>query len=228
MDDQNRALSDIVIAALDAISKTGAEREFVDSLITAMADPNWERNRYYVLKEYLLSKLLDDLRLVQGASLRTINAARQYVEIATQTLGSMEGRHVLEIGPGRNLGAGLLWRYRGARFTGAEIYPGEDFNTWVTLNSASILSRILYGSFVENFNAIDRGYVQRAKHISDAVSPDEHIDLVRPEDFCSMPLPSASINFIYSNFTLEHIQDPPRLCTEIARLLKRGGVRHTS
>jgi hypothetical protein len=151
----------IVSAALDRIVESGQEQAFVDLVAGKWRDPNWERNKFYHLQESLLASLLLDLRFVQGASLRTVNIADQYVEIARRYFPSFAGRHILEIGPGRNLGAGIAFRYLGAeRYTGVELEAfGSEFNTWATLNTIECLIRVKYGSFLDNFNGVPLGLV---------------------------------------------------------------------
>lgn len=207
---------------LEAAVESGTERAFVDELLAQLFEPSYERNRYYPFKEYLFLKLMDELRLVQGASLRTANLTRQYVDIARRCLPSLESKNVLEIGPGRSLGAGLLFRYLGATYSGVEIYPGDDFNTWSTLASTEALARTLYGSFEENFNGLTRGFLP-AGDLRDRVDMDG-ISLVQPEQLSGLPLSDESVDFAYSNFTLEHIQKPAELARELARVLRPGGV----
>jgi SAM-dependent methyltransferase len=217
----------IISAALDRIVESGQERAFVDLIAEKWRDPNWERNKFYHLQECLLSNLLLDLRLIQGASLRTVNIADQYVEIARRYFPSFAGRHILEIGPGRNLGAGIAFRYLGAeRYTGVEFEAfGSEFNTWATLNTIECLVRIKYGSFLDNFNAAPLGIVPSLQGPADQVALDNKgIFLLRPASFSEIELPDGSVDMVYSNFTFEHLQRPEATVHEIARLLKPGGI----
>jgi hypothetical protein len=79
---------------LEGIVAAGREKAFVGWLENVWRDLTWERNRYYHLKEILLASLLLELRLVQGASLRTINIADQYIAIARRHLGPQMARTV--------------------------------------------------------------------------------------------------------------------------------------
>ena len=103
-----------------------------------------------------------------------------------------------------------------------EIYPGDDFNTWSTLASTEVLARALYGTLEENFNGLTRGFLPFGD-LRDRVEMDG-ISLVQPEQLSKIPLSDGSADFSYSNFTLEHIQNPAEIARELARLLRPGGV----
>jgi len=211
---------------LEGIVAAGREKAFVGWLENVWRDPTWERNRYYHLKESLLASLLLELRLVQGASLRTINIADQYIAIARRHLGSLDGRHIVELGPGRNLGAGIAFRYIGAAsYSGIELNVGSDFNTRSTLESVECLARIKYGTFINNFNAEQVGFVPPGSQPSESLLlGDKEIKLVEVGSLTSIDMQGEVADFVYSNFTLEHIQEPAAMVKEIARLLRPGGV----
>jgi hypothetical protein len=123
------------------------------------------------------------------------------------------------------LGAGIAFRYLGAaRYSGVELNVGNEFNTWSTLNSIEILTRIKYGKFLDNFNGVPLNFVEPGS-LSDNVSlASRGINLVKVESFTSIDLPDNTADMIYSNFTFEHIQNPAIMSVEIARLLKPGAI----
>ncbi|MGQ9369474.1 class I SAM-dependent methyltransferase [Azospirillum sp. ST 5-10] len=200
-------------------------RETADAVFAALRDPRDERNRTYHLKEYILHKLVNELCLTQGASVRTLTIADQYIRLAQRHLPSLQGAHVVEIGPGRSLGAGLAFRFLGAdRYTGIEMHVGEDFNSWSTLNAIETLVRFKYGEFLDNFQNRRLGMVPPGD-LADGVTLDPaHMTVLQPESLSRLPLPDASADLVYSNFTFEHIQDPAAMAAEIARVLKPGGL----
>lgn len=200
-------------------------QEAIDSVFAALRDPRDDRNRSYHAKEYVLHKLLNELCLTQGASARTLNIADQYVRLAQQYLPSLEGIHVVEIGPGRSLGAGIAFRYLGAdRYTGIEMHVGEDFNSWSTLNALESLVRFKYGGFLENFENRPLGMVPGGELSASVALNPAHMSVLQPESLSKLPLPDASADLVYSNFTFEHIQDPAAMAAEIARVLRPGGL----
>jgi SAM-dependent methyltransferase len=200
-------------------------KQLIDSILQNFYESNFSRNSYYHAKEYLLYKLLDELRIVQGASVRTLTITDQYVQIAREHFSSLSGRHILEIGPGSNLGAGIIFRYLGAAsYTGVELFTDQDFNNWSTLNSIEALARIKYGNFLDNFNGVAVGIASTGE-LNDIISLEEQgIKLLQPKGFSQINLPDASVDMVYSNFTFEHLQNPRAIATEIARLLKPGAI----
>ena len=200
-------------------------KKVIDGILQDLYEPSYSRNSYYHAKEYVLYKLLDELRLVQGASVRTLTITDQYAQIARKHFSSLAGRHILEIGPGSNLGAGIIFRYLGAAsYTGVELFTDHDFNNWATLNSIEALARIKYGNFLDNFNGVAVGIAPLGE-LNDIISlEDKGIKLLRPKTFGEIGLPDASVDMVYSNFTFEHLQNPQATATEIARLLKPGAI----
>lgn len=203
----------------------GQMREAIDAVFAALRDPRDERNQSYHLKEYVLHKLLNELCLTQGASVRTLNIADQYVRLAQRHLPSLEGIHVVEIGPGRSLGAGIAFRFLGAdRYTGIEMHVGADFNSWSTLNAIETLVRFKYGEFLDNFQNRKLGMVPDGGLAEGVALDSARMTVLQPESLSTFPLPDCSADLVYSNFTFEHIQDPAAMAAEIARVLKPGGL----
>lgn len=210
---------------LRGIAGQQGEAAFSDGLFGAMHDPIGERNAFYHLEERMLLALLGELRLTQGASVRTVNITDQYVQAALRHFPSLKGRHVVEIGPGRNLGAGIAFRYLGAdRYTGIELHVGADFNTRSTLATIEALVRLKYGSFVSNFNAEALGFVGDGALADNVSLENSGISLMQPQALSTLGLPDESADLVYSNFTFEHIQRPDEMIAEISRVLKPGGI----
>jgi hypothetical protein len=121
-------------------------------------------------------------------------------------------RHIVGIGPGRNLGAGIAFRYLGAdSYTGIEMHVGADFNTRPTLATIEALVRLKYVDFVSNFNAEPLGFSGDGA-LSDNPSLENFgISLIQPQSLSTLALPDESADFLYSNFTFEHIQRPDEM-----------------
>jgi SAM-dependent methyltransferase len=210
---------------LNAAAKSNRLKEAIDELMSLMSNPAFQRNDFYSAKEYLLFKLLEDLRIVQGSSLRTFNIAKSYVETAQRTLGDLTGISVLELGPGPTLSAGIVFRELGAKeYFGVDIFRDPTFNTRATLQVVQELTRMSFCDFVDNFNGRPLGYVNEGP-ISDNIDlDDKRIHFVRPRDFYELPYQAGTIDFLFSHFTFEHAQKPNELIDEIARVLRPGGV----
>jgi len=205
----------------------GTEKHFVEDFLAPMQDKSGNRTKYYHLLEYMFAHLMDDLLITQSASARTVNIFSQYIDIFAKHAGGFSGKDVVEIGPGRNLSAGIAFRLLGATsFTGIEIETGENFNSYATLNSAEKLIRFRYSPFLDNFNRINLGFTgQTPARIDDEVDlTGNRIFLRKPEEFEKIPLDDGSSDYLYSNFTLEHIQSPNNFFSEVARILRPGGL----
>ena len=60
--------------------------------------------------------------------------------------------------------------------------------------------------------------------IDPAVKSNHHCRNAYVYDGVHVPLPSNSFDLVVSNYVCEHIEDPPRVCREIHRVLRPGGA----
>lgn len=143
-----------------------------------------------------------------------------------------EGRRCLHVGPGGFLGLECLLYAMGAdrvssvdKFAFAIRYPEitsrmADYNRIRELipheiDSVDDLKKAL-GRFDDLL--VRRGdgvYVDASK-----------VDFRFPVDVCSMPFPRESFDLVISFAILEHVESPDLAVSEIARVLKKGGVAY--
>jgi SAM-dependent methyltransferase len=125
--------------------------------------------------------------------------------------GRSTGLNILELGPGISLGAQALLAERGNRVTVADPFPppwNPEFHPIVYRRLATLvggsttLERAAEGG---SFVGID---VRQVKEPAEALSS------LREQEF----------DVVLSNATLEHVADLDRVCAELARITKRGGL----
>jgi hypothetical protein len=114
---------------------------------------------------------------------------------------SMEGKRVLELGPGQSLGPGMVLLARGAaEYTGADLLPLAHLST-----------PELYSALAEATGA-SPDLVRRAR-----------FQLVR---FPSLEPLAGTFDVVVSNSTLEHVEDVPATMRSLRRLVKGFMIHH--
>lgn len=134
--------------------------------------------------------------------------------------GHLLGADVLEIGPGSNVGVGLLALLAGANsVTCLDIAPQSGPDD-------------LYPALVKTAAAYPDTYLvapallKRASENPERLARDllERIRWCSPMDIARNTLPAASLDVIWSHTCFEHFADPAGAIAQIARLLRPGGV----
>ena len=130
---------------------------------------------------------------------------------------TIEGRTMLELGPGRNLGTALVLACHGAGMTAIE--PNETawdsgYHPGFYLALREWLAR--------NRPALDLGPLDRV--IREGRVPKEVVEYLHGslEDFPS--LPAQGLDIVFSNAVLEHVLDLETCVGELARITRPGGL----
>lgn len=127
---------------------------------------------------------------------------------------SLAGKTVLELGPGGSVGFGLL-----ALQAGAARYLAIDNGEHTFVRPRQIRG---YRKLVGN-DTVLRCFEKRAGRI---VYKEEAIQFKNITQASGYPLPDASVDVIYSCAVLEHVHDLERAFSEMARVLKPGGIMY--
>ncbi|MBE7196746.1 MAG: methyltransferase domain-containing protein [Parafilimonas terrae] len=136
-----------------------------------------------------------------------------YIAAYEQFLGYFglptSGTTILELGPGRNFGPQLVMAERGARMILADLYLtgfGRPYHPAIykSLN-ARLPNRSLLLETAEN------GYA------------DVPLRLLHEPAEALRSVENGSVDFVYSNATLEHVFDVARTAQETARVMRDGG-----
>jgi len=121
------------------------------------------------------------------------------------------GLNILELGPGHSLGAQVLLAELGNRITVADPFPPSwhaSFHPVVYRHLA-----MLAGGSAALERAADAGSFA-AIPVRQVPEPAENLASLQNEEF----------DVVLSNATLEHVADLDRVCSELARITKRGGL----
>jgi len=171
-------------------------------------------------EELKLSAIVTQLSSFNGSSIYNVRAYHTYRVFLDRYLGRDAKARVLEIGPGINLGTGLLFAMGGAeKYYGLDIYRDPD-----------LLGAPQYESIVDLMTRIAPDEITRPateimKVADGRVSFDPNrVEYLYPHQSYDIPLPDGSVDYIFSNATLEHVTDPMRTVEAFARALRTGGV----
>jgi SAM-dependent methyltransferase len=123
-------------------------------------------------------------------------------------------QRILELGPGADLGVGLLLAAKGAKS-----YVAFDKNPL-----ADRAPRALHKAIVESIE-----YPEARKRAADALKAYEAkkpttVIFKQDSSFSFSWIPDASVDLIVSNAAFEHFDNVPRVLREVARVLAPGGV----
>lgn len=143
---------------------------------------------------------------------------------------SLEGAHCLHIGPGGFLGLEVLLYCFGAeyvcsidKFTFGVHFPDiskyrEDY---IRVKGAFENESIDEGTKNKALRRFEEVFIER----NDRFYIDNNkIDLIYPMDVCGLSFDAESFDLVLSFTVLEHVIDPGSALTEIARVLKPGGL----
>jgi SAM-dependent methyltransferase len=142
-------------------------------------------------------------------SLREVDRCIEYdVNVAENWFKNravVAGKHVLELGPGSDMGVGLYLLAKGAaRYTA---FDRHDL--------VSSVPRQFYDRFREKYAVPDLDEVTRTGRL--AYMADANFDLGRS-------LPSNSIDIVVSNAAFEHFDNVEKVVADLTRTVKTGGT----
>lgn len=191
-------------------------RSALDALAKAEGNTAAVLNR----KEQILLQTVKDLGNTNGSSVYNIGIHHYYNNFLEEYLGRDVKAQVLEIGPGINLGTGLIFAMTGSRkYYGLDIYKDPDlFGAPQYQSIVSLLSLIAPGGIRTPADAI-------MKIAGEQVSFDkDRIEYLYPRQSYDIPLADGSLDYVFSHATFEHIADPMKTIAAIHRVLRKGGV----
>jgi SAM-dependent methyltransferase len=137
--------------------------------------------------------------------------------------GNLMGADLLEIGPGSNVGVGLLALLAGANsFTCLDVVPCAADTDDNDLYPALVKTAAAY----PNTYLVAPALLERARHEPEELAREllGRLTYCAPMDIARNTLPDASLDVICSHTCFEHFADPAGAIAQIARLLRPGGV----
>lgn len=148
----------------------------------------------------------------------------QFSRAFTEQGGVTANARILEIGPGVNLAVGVLFALSGVeRYTGVDAlaaFPERPVEFYRNLKDALQHRPNLVGRTVledKDFAAIFT--------IGEKVEWNRNrVDYVTPAPAEKLPFPDNHFDFVYSNASFEHFEEPEIVIHQIHRVLKPGGL----
>ena len=147
-----------------------------------------------------------------------------FEQMATRSGGSLdiEGKFILEIGPGNSLAIALLFLAHGARKVSLIdrfqhlFWDSRDIDFHKHILKKIAKSKAPCASSAINSISFDNN--------ANSVNFDNDRIEYQQCDATRLPFASKSIDLVFSNAVLEHIHNPQKVICEIARVTKRNGI----
>jgi SAM-dependent methyltransferase len=170
--------------------------------------------------EQFLLQTLRDYAAHNSTSPYNFGVYNLYSGIQREYLRSNKPTRVLEIGPGNNLGVGLIFALSGAeKYYGLDIYMDPELFAAAQYESIAYLLELAGGARslrkVGTVMTVKNGKVEFAK---------ERLEYLFPRQSYDIPISDGSLDYVFSHATLEHVADPDRTIQSIHRVLRKGGV----
>jgi SAM-dependent methyltransferase len=148
-----------------------------------------------------------------------VRVANLFKQLAVKHAGSLKDLNIVEIGPGSSMIPGALFISAGAKhFYAVDIYEHPSIRDALPYRTAFDLAKLDADYFVRDANEI----ILNEQDGKASLNPG-YITFVKRESF-DTGLPDASIDYLFSMVTLEHLNDPLQSIAEWKRVLKPGGT----
>jgi len=133
----------------------------------------------------------------------------------TDSFITLKDKTILELGPGGSIGFGLL-----ALQNGAKRYHALDngIHSFITRRQLQGYRQLLHN----DNQLLDSCFSERGKKGGSLNT--EKIEYISTDQNSKYPLPDESVDIIYSCAVLEHVHNLDICFSEMARVLKRGGI----
>ena len=145
---------------------------------------------------------------------------------------SIDGWRIMELGPGGNIGNGIILCAAGAAHVCCvDNYRHVDFQSQLLKFYAELIALLKTApqALLDLFPALTPETIARNIDACVALKNDrcdfhpERISYVAPCDAASVPMNGAEFDWVFSQAVMEHVKDPGGVCRENSRLVKRGG-----
>lgn len=181
--------------------------------VTAVPTSNLEQDR-------ALMSLIAAGRDTNGSAIYNLGIANSYWGLWRDHAKGAPAPSILEMGPGVNLGQGVLLVARGAKkYTALDLYKPPH-----------LLNRHSYEAAYELLSlAAPADARLKAAQIftvegENVVFKPDRIEYLYPRQSYDIRLPDGSIDYVFSHSVFEHIADPAKTVNAIFRVLRGGGL----
>jgi len=145
--------------------------------------------------------------------------AGMFKQFATKHSGSLEDLKIVEIGPGSSMIPAALFASAGAKHLySVDIFEHPAIREALPYRTAFDLAKLDADYFVRDANDV----ILKEEGGKATLNPD-YITFLKRESF-DTGLPDASVDYVFSMATIEHLNDPLQSIMEWKRILKPGGI----
>lgn len=167
-----------------------------------------------------LLELLAAGKQVNGSAIYNIGIYNYYAGIWRQYGGGAADPSILELGPGANLGQGMLFVATGAKkYSGLDLYMDPELYNVHSYAAAYELLKLAAPASVR-LKASEIYSVREGR----AVFNPDRMAYLHPRQSYDIPLPEGSLDFAFSHSVFEHISDPEKTVAALWKVLRRGGI----
>jgi SAM-dependent methyltransferase len=194
-------------------------------LLSSLMKHSFDYKHYYSdplknVKETIFCFCLEQLNGIYGGSIAIYRNFKYLMRYLKKYSIDIQGKTILEIGPGQTAGLGLLFILSGARkYTSIEAYKDSNWNNFYTIQS-----------LLELVRTID--YELDLKLLEEVVSFENnqikfnpnYIDEIWQDPKQQFSLDSDSIDITYSMSVMEHVEDPENYIRDMYRVIRKDGI----
>ena len=146
-------------------------------------------------------------------------AAGMFKQFAVKHFGSLKDLSIVEIGPGSSMIPAALYASAGAKHVYCvDIYQHPAIRDALPYRTAFDLAKLDADYFVR-----DADQIVLKEEGGRATLNRDYITFLKRESF-DTGLPDASVDYVFSMATIEHLNDPLQSIAEWKRILKPGGI----
>jgi len=124
---------------------------------------------------------------------------------------TVQGKVVLELGPGADLGPALFLLDRGAR-------------RYMTVDANRLIDQTPHRFYEELLGTLDHASTIRPELEKTLAGNDDRIQYVVDPTFDLSQLPSCEVDLVVSQAAFEHFSNVPKTITQLGHVVKRGGI----
>jgi SAM-dependent methyltransferase len=150
-----------------------------------------------------------------------ISVVDHWTQMLSEYVGhpvSLEGRTILELGPGADLGVGLITLSRGARK-----YNALDVNNLIATVPESFYEA-LFQVMRKNGTSAEQIGTLRSQLKSTSAGSNERLNYVVRDDFDISVFAEEGVDTVFSQAAFEHFDDIEKTFEQLTRTVRRGTV----
>jgi SAM-dependent methyltransferase len=167
-----------------------------------------------------LLDLIASGRQVNGSALYNFGVFNYYSALWRKYGKGSDSPAILEIGPGANLGQGMLFVATGAaKYTGLDLYRDPELDNRYSYAAAYGLLNLVAPSTVRL--KAEQIFTVEGERV---VFNPERIQYLSPRQSHDIGLPPGTIDFAFSHSVLEHVADPEGTFAALLKVLRKGGI----